>query len=88
MAPATPVRVLDDLLVRHLGRGLDAADDGRTLVDLGIESRQVVQIVAALPLDPDVEIDFARIGRRSTLRDLRHWLAGLLGAQPGPGGAA
>ncbi|MGW7256358.1 acyl carrier protein [Streptomyces sp. NPDC054834] len=86
MAHATPV--LDDLLVRHLGRDLDVTDDSRTLVDLGVESRQVVRIVAALPLDPDVEIDFARISRHSTLRDLRHWLAELLDAQPVPGGEA
>lgn len=90
MAPAPPVRVLDDLLARQLGRPLGTADDDRTLVDLGIESRQVVRIVAALPLGPEVEIDFARISRGSTLRDLRRWLAGLLdtGSMPVPGGAA
>ncbi|MEU8971067.1 acyl carrier protein [Streptomyces monashensis] len=88
MAPAAPVPVLDDLLVRQLGREPDGTDDSRTLVDLGIESRQVVHIVAALPLDPDVEVDFARISRHSTLGDLRRWIAELRDSRGVPGGTA
>ena len=52
------------------------------LAESGLQSMDLIRIVAGLPLDPAVEVDLAQLEDLCTIGELRTWLERLLEGNP------